>query len=108
MSNRVLLVAMGMVHVDRCGGKPVDIQPAEDLAERNEKGNLILYVSNQSFAISPVDIIIHIEGKKIVDRDFDVGNQHNWISQPFKLVKGENKLVAVTKKWVRDSGGSSR
>jgi hypothetical protein len=81
-----------------CGGEPNDVNSAEDVLAQDEKGNLVLYVSNQSFAISPVDITIHIDGKKAVDRDFDVGNQHIWISYAFSLSKGKHKLVAVSKK----------
>lgn len=98
MFNRVFLVVIFLVCVAGCGGEAVDLHPAEDVLEQDEKGNLILYVANLSFAISPIDITIHIDGKKAVDRDFDVENQHNWIKHTFSLSKGEHKLLAVSKK----------
>ncbi|MDH4240726.1 MAG: hypothetical protein OEW48_14295 [Phycisphaerae bacterium] len=98
MISRVLLVMMVLVYMGGCDGKTRDVNPVEDILEQDEKGNFTLYVSNQSFAISPVDITIHIDGKKAVDRKFDVGNQHNWIGHSFSLSKGEHKLVAVSKK----------
>lgn len=98
MVSKVLLVIVVLLYVGGCEGESKNVNSAEDILEQDEKGNLILYVSNQSFTISPVDITIHIDGKKAVDRDFDVGNQHNWISHSFSLSKGEHKLVAVSKK----------
>ena len=59
-----------------------------------ENGNFTLYVSNQSFAISDVDIQIKIDGKIVVSRYFNVGNQHNWKGFTFSLAKGEHTLEA--------------
>jgi hypothetical protein len=89
---------MILLYVGGCEGETRDVNSAEDILEQDENGNLTLYVSNQSFAISPVDITVHIDGKKAVDRKFDVGNQHIWIGYSFSLSKGEHKLVAVSKK----------
>jgi len=98
MLNRVLLVMVVLLYVGGCEGETRDVNSVEDILEQEEKGNFTLYVSNQSFAISPVDITIHIDGKKAVDSKFDVGNQHIWIGYSFSLSKGEHKLVAVSKK----------
>ncbi len=46
-------------------------------------GNFVLYVSNQSFYIDPVDIQIWIDGECVVREYFEVGNQHNY--RPFVL-----------------------
>ena len=55
-------------------------------------------VSNQSFAISPVDIKILIDDKVIVDEDFSVGDQHNveifWV----QLLEGNHKISINSKK----------
>lgn len=71
---------------------------ADNLLPQNENGNFVLYVSNQSFAQTPVDITIHIDGKKAISSEFDVRNQHNWIKHSFKLTPGTHNLVAVSDK----------
>jgi len=53
-------------------------------------------VSNQSFAQNPVDITIHIDGKKAVSAEFEVADQHNWIEYRFKLTSGHHELVAFS------------
>ena len=64
--------------------------------------NFVLYVSNQSFALTPVDITITIDGKKVISSTFEVGEgkrrQHNWISHGFELTPGTHKLEAVSTK----------
>ncbi|MBN1972800.1 MAG: hypothetical protein JW787_04130 [Sedimentisphaerales bacterium] len=59
-----------------------------------EDGNFTLYVSNQNFKISKVDIQIKIDGKVVVSRYFKVGNQHNWKKFVFSLPKGDHILEA--------------
>ena len=60
--------------------------------QQDENGNFILYVSNQSPAIDPVDIKIDIDGKKAVDQDFYVEDGHNWRQFQFSLPKGTHQL----------------
>ena len=65
-------------------------------------GNFVLYVSNQSFDVNPVDITVHIDGKKAIEGDFDVKGkriaQHNWIMHRFNLAPGRHRLTAKSKK----------
>jgi len=61
-------------------------------------GNFLLYVSNQSFAITPVDIIVKIDGKIIVNEMFEVGSQHRWKLFRIKLPKGKHEITASSKK----------
>lgn len=61
-------------------------------------GNFHLYVSNQSFAISPVDIKVFIDGKLVVKEAFFVGNQDNWQTFVLKLSPGRHKVVAESSK----------
>lgn len=65
-------------------------------------GNFILYVSNQSFDENPVDITVHIDGKKAIEGDFDVTGkriaQHNWIMHRFDLAPGRHRLSVKSKK----------
>lgn len=55
-----------------------------------------LYVSNQSFALDPVDIAIEIDGKTAVTGDFLVEGQHTWIQFDFALTPGTHRIVATT------------
>lgn len=55
-------------------------------------GNFVLYVSNQSFEIDPVDIRVTIDGEAAVDDVFEVRNQHNWVEYTFRLAKGRHTL----------------
>jgi len=61
-------------------------------------GNFTLAVSNQSFAITPVDIDIDIDGKRAIQSEFDVGSQHNWIGFKFQLSPGEHTIQALSRK----------
>ena len=54
--------------------------------------NFILYVSNQSFAIDPVDIIILIDGEPAVDQELYVDGQHNWQKFQFLLLEGKHQI----------------
>ena len=73
---------------------PVFNEIDDDILTQNNDGNFVLYVSNQSYAITPVDITIHIDGKLAVSSDFEVHNQHNWIEYIFDLRLGTHTLVA--------------
>ena len=57
-------------------------------------GNFVLYVSNQSFELDPVDIVIEIDGEQIIDGEFEVGNQHNWKRYVLRLTPGRHTLTA--------------
>ena len=57
-------------------------------------GNFVLCVSNQSFEIDPVDIVIEIDGEQIIDGDFDVGSQHNWRRYVIRLSPGRHTATA--------------
>jgi hypothetical protein len=64
--------------------------------ETSEDGNFTLHVSNQSFAIDPVDIKIYIDNKLAVNQEFTVETQHNWLSFKFKLEPGKHYIKAVS------------
>ena len=57
-------------------------------------GDMLLYVSNQSFEDPPVNITITIDGAVVVDDRFSVGNQHNWVPHQLTLAQGEHRLRA--------------
>jgi hypothetical protein len=55
---------------------------------------LTLYVSNQSFDDPSVDITVTIDGRVVVDEEFDVEGQHNWKTFELDLGPGEHTLRA--------------
>lgn len=66
------------------------------------RGNVVLYVSNQSFAIDLVDIRIWIDGECVVSDHFPVKDQHYHPSFRLRLSDGSHELVARSEK-----GGTS-
>ena len=58
--------------------------------------NLLLYVSNQSFAVDPVDMLVRIDGAVAVRDNFEVGSQHNWIRFSLRLAAGSHTVSAAS------------
>lgn len=65
---------------------------------QTENGNFILYVSNQSSFIDPVDIKVIIDGQIAVNQEFLTKGGHNWIKFQFQLEKGKHLLFASSTK----------
>jgi hypothetical protein len=61
-------------------------------------GQFTLYVSNQSFEISPVDIQVSIDGEVVVREYFEVGNQHSWKTFVLDLSGGTHRIDATSNK----------
>ena len=79
---------------------------ASDAAVRlvdDAEANLILYASNQSFDDGKVRLTIAVDGRRVVDDDFYVGDQHNWVSFPLDLTPGVHEIAAKS-----DSGATLR
>lgn len=57
-------------------------------------GTLQLFVSNQSFDDDTVGIVVTIDGRTVVDEDFEVGSQHNWVTFPLVLPAGPRVVQA--------------
>lgn len=72
------------------------------MSASNQKDNVELVISNQSFDINPVDIEILVDGNKIVSENFFVeGNQpvqHNWQRHRISLDDGEHRLKVSSQK----------
>lgn len=51
-----------------------------------------LYVCNQSLSISPIDILIEIDGKVVVQEEFEVGRQLNWKTFDLRLSPGNHTI----------------
>lgn len=79
---------------------PVNTLQAADEIPKND--NFILYISNQSFAVNPVDIMVFIDGSIVVDQEFDVAGrkmaQHSWERFQFSLPPGKHTIRAVSSK----------
>jgi ankyrin repeat protein len=61
-------------------------------------GNFTLYVSNASFAISPVDVRVEIDGELVVSDYFDVVDQHRVEMFRLSLSKGKHKIQIWSEK----------
>ena len=72
------------------------------LVEESE-ANLLLHVSNQSFDDEEVRMTVSIDGVTVVDGDFHVEDQHNWVSFPLALPSGGHEISAES-----DSGATLR
>lgn len=103
------LVALFLVGCAQNGADPaatsdvrVQDEAVSDEAEA-EKAELVLYISNQSFDDENVRLMVAIDGVTVVEDDFRVEGQHNWIQFPLNLPPGEHAIIATT-----DSGATLR
>ncbi|MBN1430007.1 MAG: hypothetical protein JXB07_16680 [Anaerolineae bacterium] len=110
MKTRLVIMGVGMLSLLGCCGLPLPLgldsnaSPTEPLVlgdnsdneEFARSQNVTLYVSNQSFALSSIDIQVYIDDGLVVDQNFEVLNQHNWIKFPLALETGEHRLFAST------------
>ena len=54
----------------------------------------MLFASNQSFDEEQVRLTIAVDGMTVVDGDFHVEGQHNWVSFPLSLSPGRHMITA--------------
>jgi hypothetical protein len=71
--------------------------PQIDASLISSAGKFTLYVSNQSFAIDPVDIVVVIDGKCVVSQLFKCKDQHNWQKFCLSLAPGTHRLEVRSK-----------
>jgi len=74
------IVATVMMVLVGCGDPKLPTASSKLLTPN---GGFTLFVSNQSFAIDPVDVRVEIDGELVVSDYFRVGTQHTFV--PFKL-----------------------
>jgi hypothetical protein len=67
------------------------------------EADLVLYVSNQSFDDEEVRLTVTIDDVTVVDGDFHVEGQHNFVSFPLTLSSGGHEITAES-----DSGATLR
>jgi len=58
-----------------------------------ENGNFILFVSNQSTYIDPIDLKIKIDGKLALNQEFVTLEGHNHIKFQFQLKEGDHTFA---------------
>lgn len=91
------------------GGSDAEPHPAVTSADAAVKlvgesqADLVLHVSNQSFDDEVVRLTVVVDGVTVVDGDFPVDDQHNWITFPLDLSSGSHEITAES-----DSGASLR
>ena len=97
----VLALALGALV--GCGeAKGVDPAPHPEVAAadapvrlvKEANADLVLHVSNQSFDDEEVRLTVRIDGFTVVDGDFHVEGQHNWVSFPLTLSSGAHEITA--------------
>ncbi len=95
---RVASVVIILVFIAACGSSPSNDNsgPVDITVNSNGTSDLTLFVSNQSYRDSEVDITVTLDGETIIDRDFNVGDQHNYIEHRIRLDAGRHTLHAAT------------
>jgi hypothetical protein len=78
------------------------LKKQKSMPVRDQKDNVELVISNQSFDINPVDIGILVDGKKILSENFfvegDQPAQHNWQRHHIFLDDGPHHLKVSSQK----------
>lgn len=72
----------------------VSVAEGEVRLVEEEEADLMLYVSNQSFDDEEVRLTVAVDGVTVVDGNFHVENQHNWVSFPLGLSPGVHEITA--------------
>lgn len=68
-----------------------------------DEADLVLHVSNQSFDDEEVRLTVRVDGVTVVDGDFHVEDQHNWVTFPLSMSAGGHEITAES-----DSGATLR
>jgi hypothetical protein len=68
-----------------------------------DEADLVLYVSNQSFEDEDVRIKLDVDGVTVVDGEFRVEGQHNWIRFPLSLSPGSHTAESDTGATLKES-----
>ena len=73
------------VETNEAAGAPagVTVTPGTPIGETQTEpgpGEVKLWISNQSFADDPIGLSVALDGVTVVEQDFDVEGQHNWIA----------------------------
>ena len=105
----VLALALALVACGEAQGEDPTPHPdvtASDAPVRivsKDRADLVLHASNQSFDDERVRLTLAVDGVTVVEGDFHVEDQHNWISFPLSLSAGIHEITAES-----DSGARLR
>lgn len=88
----VVLVAALLFGCSGPGGDNSPRLPTADPAA----ANVVLWVSNQSFADETVRITVRIDDRTVVDQEFDVEGQHHWIKFPLAADPGPHQFAVTS------------
>jgi hypothetical protein len=77
------------------------IDIGEELMMPVDRGNFVLYVTNQSPTIRSVDVRVYIDGRRAVQQEFTYGFAHNFVRFEFNVSEGKHTLLMASSR-VRD------
>ena len=97
LSSTLLVSGLFLVLSAGCSSDGDDGLEPRQLMPTATNPTFVLYVSNQSFDIDPVDIEVLLDGQRAVEGDFLVEGQHSWHTFSFELAPGTHELRAVTR-----------
>jgi hypothetical protein len=71
---------------------------SSDLADtagwcREFDGNLVFQISNQSQEIDPVDFLILLDGKRIIEKEMKFGDPHMMETIPVQVASGRHAIL---------------
>lgn len=90
-----LLVGCAGAHADTAAGPAAPSGPAAAAGTGEPvpgPTNVVLYVSNQSFADDPVGIRVELAGRVVVDDSFRVESQHTWVEYALSVPAGTHRV----------------
>lgn len=97
----VVLVVVGLLATG-CAARDVVDPPAPVPADSTvrlvpeDRADLQLFVSNQSFEDDEVLVSVTIDGVELIARTFDVEGQHNWVLFSVELPPGRHDLEVTS------------
>jgi hypothetical protein len=59
---------------------------------------IVLYVSNQTYEIDPVDILVTVDRRIVAQGKFQVGDGHNWRKFAFSVPDGRHQIIASSQR----------
>jgi hypothetical protein len=109
---RALVLAIAILALGGCGERDgEDPTPHSDVTAADAtvalvdeaEADLVLILSNQSLDDEVVRLTVTVDGVTVVDDDFDVEDQHNWVYFPLSLPSAGHEVTAES-----DSGATLR